>query len=430
MKLSNTQEKMMSALAETELIDCHEHLPPEHERTSVPQDVFTLFSHYTRHDLFSAGMDRHSCRNLNAFGTARPEYDRLFDYSVPLEERWQTFRPYWEAIRHGSYARAARITARTVYGVPDIGDDTYQILSERIAEENTPGIYKRMLCDRCHIRVALTQCSRTDVELPLVPLMPLGMLTDVRSREQIEGLADSVQNEMPRSLDEYIALGQAILDKWIADGTVGLKMRSQHFPRPNRPLATRAFQRLLEGREFLGGEEEYVALNSLLVHEFIDIAAEAELVIAVHAGIWGDFRRIDSKFMLELAPAHPRATFDLYHLGMPSVRDTIVVAKNLPNVYLNLCWTHIISQIQTRSGIDEMLDQVPINKILAFGGDYNRPVEKVVGHLVMAKENLAHVFASRVDRGLMSVNEAKDILRRWFWDNPLTLYTRLEMNPD
>ena len=151
------------------------------------------------------------------------------------------------------------------------------------------------------------------------------------------------------------------------------------------------------------------------------------MVIAVHAGIWGDFRDIDSKHMLTLAPAHPQADFDLYHLGMPSVRDTIVVGKNLPNVYLNLCWTHIISQVQTCSGVDELLDQVPVNKITAFGGDYSRPVEKVVGHLHMARENLAQVFATRIERGRMSFDEATAILGLWFWDTPLRLYPKLQI---
>jgi predicted TIM-barrel fold metal-dependent hydrolase len=131
--------------------------------------------------------------------------------------------------------------------------------------------------------------------------------------------------------------------------------------------------------------------------------------------------------MLSVAPAHPNTKFDLYHLGMPMVRDTIVIAKNYPNVYLNLCWTHIISQAQTCSGIDELLDQVPVNKVLAFGGDYGRPVEKVVGHLHMAREDYAGVFGARIDAGMMSFGDAMGILRLWFWENPLRLYDRLKV---
>ena len=90
----------------------------------------------------------------------------------------------------------------------------------------------------------------------------------------------------------------------------------------------------------------------------------------------------------------------------------------------------IISQAQTCSGVDELLDQVPINKVLGFGGDYARPVEKVVGHLHMAREDFAAVFARRIDRGRMSFDEAMEILHMWFWENPLDLYNRLEIAPN
>lgn len=164
------------------------------------------------------------------------------------------------------------------------------------------------------------------------------------------------------------------------------------------------------------------------MHNVVDLAGELDLVVAVHAGIWGDFRDLDCKHMLTIAPAHPNTMFDLYHLGMPMVRDTIVVAKNFANVYLNLCWTHIISQEQTCSGIEELLDQVPVTKILAFGGDYGRPVEKVVGHLHMAREDFARVFGARIDSDRMSFDEAVAMLKLWFWDNPLRLYGRVAID--
>ena len=167
-------------------------------------------------------------------------------------------------------------------------------------------------------------------------------------------------------------------------------------------------------------------LENFLTHHIITRATELDLTIAIHAGIWGDFRMIDAKHMLQLAPSHPETRFDLYHLGMPSVRDAIIVAKNFPNVFLNLCWTHILSQTQTCSGIDELIDQVPVNKVLAFGGDYNRPVEKIVGHLHMAQENLAKVFGRRIDNGLCSFDEALGILKLWFWDNSFKIYPKLD----
>ncbi len=430
-RYTKTEQKLIDGMSEMDIIDCHEHLPPEKQRTDSPQDVFTLFSHYTRCDLFSAGMDRASYQDIPSFGmNGRKEYESLFDYSIPLEKRWRTFEPYWRRIRHGSYARAAILTAKLVYDFDDINEQTYQELSEKIAAENTPGIYRRMLCDRCRIRAALTQCSSTEVERPLVPVMPGRMLSQIRTRQLLDKLAADLGQETPVDLDGYLHLGKAYLDKWVAQGAIGIKFVSQPNLPPDRSLAEAAFKRMVAGEELVPDAQAFEVLENFVMHQVIDMAAELGLVIAVHAGIWGDFRNLDCKHMLTIAPGHPQATFDLYHLGMPAVRDCIVIAKNLPNVYLNLAWCHIISQAQTCSGVDELLDQVPINKVLAFGGDYGRSVEKVVGHLHMAREDFAAVFGRRIDRGRMSFDEAMEILRMWFWENPLDLYPRLEIAPN
>jgi hypothetical protein len=46
----------------------------------------------------------------------------------------------------------------------------------------------------------------------------------------------------------------------------------------------------------------------------------------------------------------------------------------------------------------------------------------------MAREDLAFVFGRRIDHGLMSFDQAIDILQQWFWDNVINLYTRLPMD--
>lgn len=427
MNYTKTEEKLMAEMNRFDIIDCHEHLPHEKERTEKPQDVFTLLSHYTRHDLFSAGMDWDTADNLEPF-VSRPVFESLSNQEIPLEKRWKTVKPYWEAIRHGSYARAAILTAKMVYGFDGINDQTYQELSEAIAAENTPGIYQRIF-DRCRIKAVMTQCCSTQVDYPLVPIMPGMKLSQLRNRKQLEELANEIDLPVPKNLDNYFEIIDQFLDRWIKERIIGIKFFSQFSLPADGKEAEKAFKQLLDGKELVPNPlTAFEPLENLLYHHIIDRATELDLTIAVHAGIWGDYRQIDCKHMLQLAPAHLRTRFDLYHLGMPSVRDTIVVTKNLPNVFLNLCWTHIVSQVQTSSGIDELLDQVPVNKIQAFGGDYCRPVEKIVGHLQMAREDFALVFGKRIDRGLMSFDDALHILKQWFWDNPLNIYPKLDEN--
>jgi hypothetical protein len=70
----------------------------------------------------------------------------------------------------------------------------------------------------------------------------------------------------------------------------------------------------------------------------------------------------------------------------------------------------------------ETLDMIPASKVLGFGGDYVLAVEKVYGHLVMAREVMARVFAERIEDGEMSEERALFIARRWLWHNPRELY--------
>ena len=120
-------------------------------------------------------------------------------------------------------------------------------------------------------------------------------------------------------------------------------------------------------------------LRSFLMEEMLDMAGELGLVVAVHTGMWGDFRTQGPQHVIPIVSRHPKTRFDIYHMGIPYVRETAILGKNFSNVWLNLCWCHIISPRIACSAMDELIDLVPINKIIAFGGDYARDVESVYG---------------------------------------------------
>jgi hypothetical protein len=407
MRPSPTEQTLLDAFAEFEIIDCHEHLSPEHWRTSRKVDALTLFSHYTRTDLITAGM-------------APADYDRMLDPDLPLDMRWGILRPFLPHVRFGSYARPAFIAARDIYGFEDISDDTYQPLSEAMQAANTPGIYHRILRERCKIRTALTQAGRTDYDDDLLtPLMPVDTYAGISKWEQVADNARALGMTV-RCLDDYLDVIRAGIVKWKSERVVGLKTISNTFATAERGQAHALFETLRTGAQ--DSLPDMKPLRDFLKEFIYDVCAEEDLVVAVHAGMWGDFREMDPTLIMPVMMRHPKTRFDLYHLGMPNVRECAVMGKNMPNVWLNLCWTHIISPKMLRSALDEVIDMVPINKILAFGGDYGLPVEKVWGHLVMARENIAHVLGGRVDDRLMTIQQAVEVARRWFWENPRELY--------
>ena len=405
MQLGEIEQNLCKAMAEMEIIDCHEHLGPEKNRVGSEVDVFTLFSHYTRGDLSVAGM-------------SDADYQSLFNRKIPLDRRWEIFEPYWERIRWSSYARAALLAAEKFYGADDINKKTYGPISDKMREANTPGLYERVLRDSCKIRTALTQCGSTDVGTPLLtPLMPMVYETeawDALKRPSFERDAEI------RSLDDYLDAVRRYVARVKEEGAVGLKMVSNPYESPSREEALAAFGKLRDGKESRLPSPN--PLRDYIVDQTISIATESGMVVAVHTGYWGDFRTLDPLHMIPILQRHPKARFDVYHLGYPWVREALMLGKGFANVWLNLCWTHIISQRFAVAGLDEAIDLVPMNKILAFGGDYGTPVEKTYGHLVMAREDLAEVLGRRIRAKQMTESQALALARKWFWDNPLELY--------
>ncbi len=412
MKLNDLERNLVRAIEAMDIIDAHEHLGPEAVRVAEPVDVFTLFSQYTRGDLEVAGM-------------SAQEYESLFDRSIPLDTRWRTFAPYWERIQHGCYARAALLAAERFYDAPFIDDTNYAEISAAMQAANTPGIYERVLRKACRIRTALTQCGRTDLgdtDL-LTPVMPLAYSMETGAEISSSPFAPGTS---PRTLDEYLNAAKAYVLRVKAEGTVGLKLFSNPFTSASREEAAAIFNRLLSGE--LERLPQPNPLRDYVVDELIRLAGEENLVVAVHTGYWGDFRTLDPLHMIPILQRHPKVRFDIYHLGYPWMRECIMLAKGFPNVWLNLCWTHIISQRFVQIALDELLDLIPMNKIIAFGGDYGLPVEKVYGHLVMAREDVARVLARRIEQGGMNESQALDIVKQWFWDNPIALYN-LNLKP-
>lgn len=421
MRLSDIEQTLYDAISDMEIIDAHEHLLPETERLELMADgLFTLFGMYTFMDLYGAGM-------------SKSDYESLRDPQIPLDARWKTFAPYWERIRHTSFSRAILLAVEKFYGFDDINEHNYAQISEAVRKNYSPGLYERVLRDACKIRTCLTQCLKTEVGTDLLtPLMSVpGWLCELTTWESIE--RPSFQEDAcVSSFDDLLEAVEKYVCRVKAEGAVGLKMIALPYGEPNRAEAISIFETVKAGTYEIPGAEppEFQQPNPLLdyiVDWTIRIAGEQDLTVAVHAGFWRDFRRLDPLHIIPFLQRHPNVRFDVYHLGYPWVRETLMLGKGFSNVWLNFCWIHIISQRAAMDALDEAIDLVPTNKILGFGGDYQVPIEKIYGHLVMARENIARVLAARIERGRMTEDQAIAIAHQWLWDNPKDLY-RLDIS--
>ena len=408
MKLDPVEQRLYDAFAATEIVDAHEHLGPEKDYLARDCCGPNLFGHYLRRELVSAGMPAEYVDDL----LLKPGYR-------PVDEWWPKIAPYWKYVKESSYARATRIVARDLYGIDDINDGTIGELSEKVRADNQPGLYDRILREKCNIRLSLT-CVR-DTAFQDDPLLrPVIYVMDVSpigsTWESVERLGDAEGLKVKR-FEDLLEARRRQLTRLKAEGAVGFKITAGRRTEPGEAEARDTFERMRTA----GSCQNATPLLDYLFWKLLETAAGLAVPVAVHAGMWGDFRDLDAKWMIPYATRCPETHFDLFHLGMPGVNDAIVIAKNFPNVSLNLCWTYIISQRMTQDAIGRILDQVPVNKVIAFGGDY-WVIQKVYGHLVMARETLARAFARRIADGELTEDRAVEIGVMWLRDNPARIY--------
>jgi len=408
MKLNPLERRLYDAFAAMEIVDAHEHLAPEKEYLARDCCGPNLFAHYLRRELVSAGMPPEYVDEL----LLKPGYRAV-------EEWWPRIAPYWERVKEGSYARAARITARDLYGVEDINDHTIHELAEKVRADNTPGLYHRILREKCNIRAALTCVRHTQFKddpllRPVIYVLQVNPVGSTWESARRFGDAEGVE---VRNFDDLLEAQRRKLSRLKAEGAVGFKVSSTRRTEPTEGQAREVFDHM----SAVGSCENPAPLLDYLFWKLLETAGDLEVPVAVHAGVWGDFRTLDAKWMIPYAMRCPTTHFDLFHLGIPDVNDAIIIAKNFPNVSLNLCWTYILSQQVTLEAIGRILDLVPVNKVIGFGGDY-WVIQKVYGHLVMARETLARAFARRIADGAMTEDRAVEIGGMWLSGNPARIY--------
>jgi uncharacterized protein len=419
------------------IVDTHEHLPSEETRVSVPVDVLSqFFLHYTSSDLISAGM---------------PEEEILMirDPSTPIEKRWDVFEPWWEKVRNTGYSRCVEIAARDLYGVDGINRDTYRELSKRMQERNKPGLYRWVLKEKAGIDISvldsLTGSHDVDRDF-FAPVLRVGEFVTISNRYDLETYARTFGGTV-HSFSDLVSLVRNRFDS-LMDKIVGVKIalayrRPLFFEKRTFNEAEEAFNKLYKTRTFTRiminpernyskmvldspGNSELIPMQDYLVHLAVAEAEKRGLPIQIHTGLHEGNENIlsnsDPMNLVNLFMEHHDAKFDIFHGSWPYCGTLGALAKNYPNVYLDISWMHIISPSRARSALSDWLDEVPASKILGFGGDYLM-VEGSYGHSVLARENISRVLAAKVDEGDCTVEEAKKYASWMLRDNPKRLFS-------
>jgi hypothetical protein len=438
-------QTIKKAIDRQRIIDTHEHLLQEEERTCSVADPFEIFfSQYASSDLISGGM-------------LLEELDFVRNPKFALEERWKKLEPFWDDIANTGYAKVINIAVRELYGLNGLAKDTYKGLASKMKDANKPGIYKWILKEKAGIDLAFLDFLRRDAIDPVslsrlqevdrdffVPVARFEDFILPRERFDFETLA-SRYNSPIHTFSDFMHTLEAHFEQ-VSGMIAGVKidlayMRSLHFDKVSEGQAEDVFsgiynqeafktRRVRDKTEVYSSEgfglAETKPLQDFVVHKLIQLAARKNLVIQIHTGLHEGndnlLTNADPTLLVNLFSEYREVKFDIFHGGYPYTREVGALAKNFPNVYLDMCWLHIISPSRARQALAEWLDTVPSNKILGFGGDYIF-AEGAYGHSMIARDNIARVLTERVDEGSLTVDQAIDLGKKLLYDNAHSFFS-------
>ena len=157
-------DDLLTEIDRMTVIDTHEHFAREEDLVAESADVLTrLYVAYVIGAAVSAGWNG--------------DRGELTDTTVPLPQRWRKLGPWLSAIRETGVAYAAQVAARDLFGIDEITDETYEILSQRIQESNQRGFFNKILRERCRMEKVLSEKRRHlvsphHIEMRIGELMP------------------------------------------------------------------------------------------------------------------------------------------------------------------------------------------------------------------------------------------------------------------
>ncbi|MGD9495205.1 MAG: amidohydrolase family protein [Armatimonadota bacterium] len=404
------KQALFEAMCAMPTVDAHEHLHPEPMRVARKVDIFLLFHQYLRVDLTLAGMPP-------------ADVELLDDEHVALERKWEALAPYLHLVRTEAICRPPLAALRRFFGEDDLTADNFERVSERMRAHNTPGVYQRCLREACNIVLVLNQ-NRTMWQTELFrPILHGPRFTGSGTRKSlIAGCAED-DCEPPGTLAGYLEQMEERVRRHATAGMVGVKGHAHEYTPGDRKAAGPAYERLMAGDPRPHDGE---LVTALLLDALYELCGELNLVAVQHTGVWAgmgaDITTIRPTLIFPLAKAHPNTRFDLFHAATPWPVDAGFVCRSLPNIYLNACWSHLLAPQLTKQAYDYWLDMLPINRVMAWGGDYWWAVENVYGVVMTTREILAEVLAARIARGDLGEARALEIARRWMHDNAREIY--------
>lgn len=423
---SKHYDSLRQFVEETPIVDCHNHGRPESHDYSDPVKVI-------------ANADFYYISDMNNISTG-PEMELVLDTSRSLDERWPTLERIWKRSSNTGYGMMVRRVLKKFYGLDSLTLDGLKSMQGRIPDFHDENVYDQTL-GMAGIEVRLEDAAPpVNTILDGTYKMPArGRLVaritnyhDVRSCDMIHERAMAVGRKVS-SLDDYLDVLRFIFTGCKERGAVAVKDQSAYtrtlsYGNPTRAEAESVFNWLMaDPRRRASDPEQSQPLDDFLFHELIRIARDLELPFQIHTGLLAgcrnDIRGANAVNLTSLFGVHRDVKFDLFHANWPYDAELLFLAKNYSNVFINMCWAHIIDPIYCQRLLSQAVSSIPHVKIHGYGSDFSGlAADMAWSHASIARDNITIALCDLIDQEYLDIDEAKEIAYGWLYANAKEFY--------
>lgn len=412
------EQRIRDHLKNLRIVDTHEHLMnPAGIAKSAMCDFTLLLHHYADDDIKSAGMPKAVFDGM------------LGDTSLTVLQKWNLVKPYWEKSKNTAYNRVVLLTIKELFGIDKLDETTVEPLSAKIKEAYKTNWFDYVVEEKCKADFVVVDGNDRSYGDPAKfrYVQRFGYF-GLASKTDIEKLA-SQSGVKINSVDDLVVSLEKDFQKANEKGFLAVKngtaySRSLYYEDVSKVVAEKTLDRILKSDQQLPFDS-VKSLSDYMWHRTIELARKYNKPIQIHTGLQaGDGNIIENTnptLLANLFLQYRDVKFVLFHGGYPFGSELASLAKNFQNVYIDLCWLYIISPSYSERYLNEWLETVPVNKIMAFGGDYHN-IENVYGHLLFAKEIVGNVLVEKVKCGYFSEEEAIRFADRMLHDNAVELF--------
>jgi hypothetical protein len=411
--------RIKSFIDSLKIFDTHEHLmDPEIMRELSAHDFTLLLIGNSYDDLISAGM---------------PDslFDTIFNSRLAPAEKWKIIEPYWANTFNTGSNRILTRAVNDLYNIPELNPATVQTLSTRMEKNFNLQWVDHVLRDLCRIEYVIEDVDMIEGRPDYIKhATRFCDWLSITSKKVIDSLA-IMQVEPIFTLEDFSKSLERAFDKALNEGMTVVKVnlayqRTLSIDNVTTEAAKKVFRTLVNGNEdHVISFKDAKPLQDYMVHQLLILAGKHHIPVAFHTGLQaGESNYIANSnpvLLTNLFKEFKDVRFVLFHGGYPFGGELSALAKNYQNVYIDMNWTYAISPSYAERYLSEWLETVPVNKIMAFGGD-QRLVELTYGNLMVAKQVVTNVLIRKIRDGLLTESEAKNVASKIMYENAMKFY--------